>query len=257
VLKAELHTHTADDPHDAIPYSGRQLVDRAAELGYGVLAVTLHDRQYDARRLAGYARERGIVLIPGIERTIAGKHVLLLNFPEAVERATSFDEIGRLKRQSNGIVIAPHPFFPTSTCLRGALDRRADLFDAVEINAFYTRRVDFNAPAIEWARARGLPLVGNGDVHRLGQLGTTFSLIDAEPDANAIVEAIRDRRVCVETAPISTARAAAILMSMMGGDVYGAARRWARGERRSRETSVHASAPHASPMSAPTPTSNG
>ena len=257
VLKAELHTHTADDPHDAIPYSGPQLIDRAAELGYQVLAITLHDRQYDARRLAGYARERGVVLIPGVERTISGKHVLLLNFPPAADRVRSFDEVRRLKRQSNGIVVAPHPFFPTSACLRGVLNQHADLFDAVEINAFYTRRVDFNARAVQWSETHGVPLVGNGDVHRLVQLGTTYSLIDAEPEADAVIEAVRERRVRVETAPISAARAAAILGSMTIGDAYGALRRWTRDGRLARDTTAQARTPQATPMSAPTPTSNG
>ena len=34
-----------------------------------------------------------------------------------------------------------------------------------------------------------VPLVGNGDVHRLHQLGTTYSLVDAIPDADAICAA--------------------------------------------------------------------
>ena len=55
VLKVELHSHTADDPHDRIPYSAEQLIDRAAALGYDALAITLHDRQLDLARLAPYA----------------------------------------------------------------------------------------------------------------------------------------------------------------------------------------------------------
>ena len=29
MLKVELHTHTADDPRDAIPYTSAELIDRA------------------------------------------------------------------------------------------------------------------------------------------------------------------------------------------------------------------------------------
>ena len=35
MLKIDFHTHTADDPHDRIPYTTEQLIDRAAVLGYG------------------------------------------------------------------------------------------------------------------------------------------------------------------------------------------------------------------------------
>ena len=144
MLKVELHAHSADDPIDAIPHTTEQLIDRAAALGYQALAVTLHDRQLDVCRFASFAAERGLTLIPGIERTIQGKHVLLLNFSRAAEDVQSFEDLAVLKRRETGIVIAPHAFFPGSTCLRGLLDRHADLFDAVEYNAMFTPTVNFN-----------------------------------------------------------------------------------------------------------------
>ncbi len=98
MLKVELHSHTADDPHDRIPYSAEQLIDRAAALSYDGLAVTLHDRQLDVARLAPYAAKRGIVLIPGIERTVAGKHVLLLNFTREAEDVRSFADLAVAER---------------------------------------------------------------------------------------------------------------------------------------------------------------
>ena len=93
LLKVELHSHTADDPHDRIPYSAEQLIDRAASLGYDALAITLHDKQLDLAPLAPYAARRSVVLIPGIERTIRGKHVLLLNFPREAEDVGSFADL--------------------------------------------------------------------------------------------------------------------------------------------------------------------
>ncbi len=64
VIKLELHAHTDADPADRISHSARDLVDRAASLGYGALAVTLHDRYFDPAPHAAYARERGVVLLP-------------------------------------------------------------------------------------------------------------------------------------------------------------------------------------------------
>jgi hypothetical protein len=215
MLKVELHSHTSDDPVDRIPYSTPELIDRAAALGYDALAVTLHDRQLDVAPLAAYAAGRGLVLIPGIERTIEGRHVLLLNFSRAVEDVCSFDDLARLRRREGGLVVAPHPFFPAAHSLFGRLTRHADLFDAVEYNAMYTAELNFNLPAIRWARAHGKPMVGNGDVHRFIQLGTTWSLVDAEPDAAAICHAIREGRVSVETRPLSWAAAARVIAGMV------------------------------------------
>lgn len=215
MLKAELHTHTCDDPHDVIPYDAYALIDRAAELEYQVVAITLHDRQFDVTCLQEYGRRLGVAVIPGVERTICGKHVLLLNFPAAAERVTSFDELKRFKADHAGLVIAPHAFFPAPTCLGRYLERYAELFDAVEVSGFYTRHIDFNRRARRWAEAHGKPLVGNGDVHRLSQLGTTYSLIDAAPEADAICEAIRAGRVEVRTRPLSTAHVGALLASLI------------------------------------------
>ena len=117
MLKVELHTHTSDDPRDFVPHSALDLIDRAANLGYHALAITLHDRQLDVRKLATYAKERGLLLIPGIERTIRGKHVLLINFPVEVEQARSFEDVATLKDRSGGLVIAPPPFLSSTLLL--------------------------------------------------------------------------------------------------------------------------------------------
>jgi len=214
VLKVELHSHTADDPYDAIPYSTFQLIERAAALGFDALAVTLHDWQLDVSPFVGYARERGIVLIPGVERTIEGRHVLLLNFRGGVKGVRTFDDLKRLRQREPGLVIAPHPFFPSRSCLHGELARHAVLFDAVEYNGMFTERLNFNRAAERWARAHGKPMVGNGDVHRLEQLGTTYSLVSAEPDPDAICDAIRQGHVRVKARPHSVATAAKLMMDL-------------------------------------------
>jgi len=209
MIKVELHTHTADDPADLIPHTTPELIERAARFGFGALAVTLHDRQLDLSPYEEYARERGIVLIRGIERTILGKHVLLLNFPVAAERTRSFDDVATLKRDHPaGLIVAPHAFFPGTSCLGSLMHRHAALFDAVEINYFYTRDVDFNRLAVKWALRHGKPVVGNSDLHRLHQLGRTYSLVDASPDADAICASVRAGRVEVRTSPIGVAEAA-------------------------------------------------
>ena len=217
MLKVEFHTHSGDDPIDTIPYSTLDLIDRAADLGYDALAITLHETQLDLRRFEAHAAERGVVLIPGVERTIAGRHVLLLNFRRGADEVRTFADLARLKSRERGLVIAPHPFFPHSTCLGGDLERHGGLFDAVERNAMYTRAVDFNRRAERWAAAHGKPVVGNGDVHRLRQLGTTYSLVDAVPDADAICEAIAAGRVQVESRPLSCVDAGLILSAMLFG----------------------------------------
>jgi predicted metal-dependent phosphoesterase TrpH len=216
MLKVDLHTHTAEDPSDRIPYQTHELIDRAAELGFHAIAITLHNRQLDTAAYRDYAAKRGLVLIPGVERTIEGRHVLLLNYSAAgAESVDSFAALAQLRARERGLVIAPHPFFPAMCALRGALTQHADLFDAVEWNAMFTRHINFNLPAERWAHRHGKPMVGNGDVHRLEQLGTTYSLIDAKPEAGAICDAIAAGRVHVVATPHSMLTATRLMAELV------------------------------------------
>ena len=225
MIRVELHAHTADDRHDRLPHTARELIARAGALGYGALAITLHDSTLDPEPLAAFAREHGVRLLRGCERTIHEKHVLLLNYPADAARAVRhLDDLAALKAaHPDGLVIAPHPFYPIPSALgRERLDAYRPQWDAVEVNAMHVRGLDWNRQAIEWATTHGVPLVGNGDVHRLSQLGRTWSEVDVDvPEsmtdaeaAAAICGAIRAGRVRVVTAPIPHWRAALIFVQM-------------------------------------------
>lgn len=214
MLKVDLHLHTSEDPVDNIRHDAVALIDRAAALRFNALAITLHDQQFSDRRVFDYARERGIVLLRGIEKTIDGKHVLLINFPQAVEQVHSFDDVRALKGRSNGLVIAPHPFFPGGTCLRSVLDAHVDLFDAVEWSYCWTKTANFNARAGRWAHDHDKPIVGNSDLHDLRQLGRTHSWVFAEADADDICTAIRKGRLGIKTQPAPVLELAQVLGGM-------------------------------------------
>jgi predicted metal-dependent phosphoesterase TrpH len=220
MLKVELHTHTADDPLDRVPYTAFELIDRAATLEYNALAITLHERQLDVRALRPYAAERGIVLISGIERSIQGRHVLLLNFNSDAQDVQTFEDLARLRGRMPGLVVAPHPYFPSPHSLFGYLERYPDLFDAVEYNAMYTASLNFNRRGERWGEVNKKPLVGNCDVHRLQQLGSTYSLVESEPDPAAICAAIRAGRVQIRSRPLTWGEAASIASSVIVGGAF-------------------------------------
>jgi predicted metal-dependent phosphoesterase TrpH len=226
VLKVDLHAHTDEDPADHIAHSTRDLIDRAAVLGFDALAITLHDRYFDPAPHAAHAAMRRLVLLSGIERTVQGKHLLLINFPSEVSEVVTFADIRALKSRTSGLVIAPHAFYPVPSALRGYLDQEVALIDAVEVNAMFTTIINFNTAAMAWARANHKPLVGNTDLHLLEQMGTTYSLVDAAPDADAICAAIRAGRVEVRSEALSLVRAATIFARMSWGGLIG--RYWRR-----------------------------
>jgi predicted metal-dependent phosphoesterase TrpH len=208
-LKADLHLHTADDPHDRVAYTAKELISKAAEEGFEVLSITNHQRLTFNGNLSSYARERGILLIPGMETSIRKRHVLLLNPPPG-KAFSDFSSLSALRRPDS-LVIAPHPYFPNPRSLNGFLLKHLKLFDAIEYCQFYSLRVNFNHKAIAVSESHGLPLVGNSDTHFLSQLGTTYSLIYAKKDPEAIFAAIRANNVEVITRPLSPIKLGFIL----------------------------------------------
>jgi predicted metal-dependent phosphoesterase TrpH len=215
-LKADLHLHTQERDR-SITYDARGLIDRAARSGFHVLSITNHDTVTFSTDLVGYAQERGILLIPGVEATIEGKHVLLYNLDVPPEQIRTFADLRRLRRQE-WLVVAPHPFFPASIALRERLVEEIDLFEAIEFSHFYTPRIDFNRPAVRLAREAGLPLVGTSDSHFVRQLGTTYSLIEADLTVVSVLQAIRKGQIRVASRPLTFRECAGIAMAMVVGD---------------------------------------
>ncbi|UCG80957.1 MAG: PHP domain-containing protein [Desulfobacterales bacterium] len=204
-LKVDLHIHTKEDKEDRISYSAYQLIDEAELRGFDALAITNHDTLTYSPELKSYAAARGIVLIPGVEAVIRDKHVLLVNMPFENGAYNSFGDV-LMQKAGNNLVIAPHPYFPGPTSLNGHLEAMPQLFDAIEHCHFYTRWIDFNRPAIRFARKHQLPVVGTSDAHVLEQFGLTYSLVEAKKTPDAIIQAIKAGRVKPVSRPLSLAQ---------------------------------------------------
>ena len=205
-LKTELHTHTIDDPSDGkriVVHSAHQLIDKAKEQGFQVLSITNHNQLLFTSALEEYAEERGILLIPGVEATLEGKHVLLYNFLN-YDSSWSSPEIATKHKGPGQLVIAPHPFFPIQVSLGKQVSRWRDLFDAIEYNQFYLSWLNFNQRAEELAQQLNLPLVGNSDVHWIFQLGRTYSLVYADKNTGSVLNAIKQGHVRLVTKPVSS-----------------------------------------------------
>jgi predicted metal-dependent phosphoesterase TrpH len=204
-LKAELHSHCNMDPIDyrMCRYSPEQLILKAAELGYQVLAITCHNIDVWTEELSDYAQNLGITLIPGMEVTAERtRHTLVYNYHTSAENLNTLEKI-RARSREDTLVIAPHPYFPGHSCLRRLLERNLGIFDAIECSGFQISGMNFNRRALKLSTKTQKPVVGNGDVHYLWQLGRTFTWIYAEPRVDSILSAIRSGMVRFEQSNIS------------------------------------------------------
>jgi predicted metal-dependent phosphoesterase TrpH len=205
MIKADLHIHSKEDIVDAIDYSGFELIDKAAKLGFGLISITLHDHFPDYSELQRYADKKGIIFVVGVEKIISGKEVLVYNITRTdLEGLNTFEDLRRLReRNKNILVIAPHPYFKIDKCLGDDLEKNIDLFDAIEFSWFYSKSLNMNKKAVSIAEKYSKPLFASSDAHELQHFGKNYSLIDSKKDKKTLLDAIKSGKVKIHSDPIS------------------------------------------------------
>ena len=184
-IKVDLHIHTVDDPKDAIDYSAHQLLERAKQLGFSVLAITLHDAVFDRPEVFADAAEMGILLIPAAEVRLQGADTILLNVTAAeVATLRNFDDVRRLRAQrgSSMFTIAPHPFFVLGGSIGPRLLQEIDCFDGIELCHFHKGVFDLNRRATKVAAQFNKPLIATSDAHQLHAFGRHYTSIPRPPE---------------------------------------------------------------------------
>ena len=149
-----------------------------------------------------------------MEATIQGRHVLLINFAFKEFSVSTFEDLYRIKTD-NGLIIAPHPFYPSTVALRKKFIRHVELFDAAEWSHFFCRQINFNLKMEKLAKAAGIPVVGTSDAHQRMQFDTTYSMVDSEPEPEAVIQAVKQGRVKVVTRPLPLTRLLEINLKMV------------------------------------------
>ena len=202
-VKTDLHLHTAEDPFDEIDYTAAELLERAHQEGFRVLAITLHDKVFDAPEIFARAHELGILLIRAAELRIEGADAVLLNI--GVEEAAgvhTFDDLRRLRdcRRESLFVFAPHPFYRFGGSIGHRLEQYIDCFDAIEYCHFHVPLFNPNVPAIRMAARANKPLIATSDAHRLRFFGAHYSLLgltraSQPPALEDVFDALRADRI--------------------------------------------------------------
>ncbi len=186
---------------DNIKYTAFDAINRASELGFDVIAITCHRKVIFSDDIEEHAKSKNVTVIPGIEASIEGKDVLILNV-EANFDINSFEELRNYKSSHpDCLVIAPHPFHVAPVSLMGKLKKNIDIFDAVEWSYFYSKLINPN----KRVKKLQLPIIGTSDVHNLDYFDPTYCEIESKskkiPD---IIEAIKQNKVELKTKPYPT-----------------------------------------------------
>jgi predicted metal-dependent phosphoesterase TrpH len=183
-IKVDLHIHTLEDPKDVIDYSAHELLARAKALGFGVLAITLHDAVFDRAEVFADAARMGILLIPAAEVRLRGADVIALNVTaEEVAELKDFEDLRglRARRGESIFTIAPHPFYVLGASIGEKIVDLIDCFDAIELCHFHKGILNPNRRAVELARRFAKPLIATSDAHRLHDFGRHYTSIPRPP----------------------------------------------------------------------------
>src|SRR5205809_79743 len=207
-VKIDLHIHTLDDPKDAVDYSAHQLLESASVLGFGVLAITLHDAVFDRKEVFADAAAMGILLIPAAEVRLCGGDVIVLNVTaEEVAQLKNFDDLRRLRarRGSSIFIIAPHPFYVFGGSIGSRLVAEIDCFDAIEFCHFHVGLFNPNRRAKRVASRFGKPLIATSDSHRLHAFGRHYTSTRMPPVLTVVkvFAALRNGPLRLTSPPLS------------------------------------------------------
>ncbi|MHC1586575.1 MAG: CehA/McbA family metallohydrolase [Candidatus Hecatellaceae archaeon] len=193
-LKIDLHVHTIYSGDSSITLEAAIQAAKTVELDG--LALTDHD-SCQAWKHIGRLEGQGVLLIPGIEVSSAGGHILALGVMEPIPPGLPVRETVEEIWRKGGIAVAAHPLCPFKKSLGEEVLREVK-FDAIEtLNAstipfLYSSELK-RASMI--AEELGLPQVGGSDSHTPETIGKAYTIVEAdEPSVKAVLKAIKNGR---------------------------------------------------------------
>jgi predicted metal-dependent phosphoesterase TrpH len=190
-MRIDMHVHTSgsfDSLNEPLA-----VVQRALELGLDRICVTDHNELDVALRLQ---REFPGHVIAGEEvKTAERVDVIGLYLSERIPEGTPAVETCRRIRAQGGIVYVPHPFAGGKGGGGRILEQLEGLVDVVEGFNARIHAPALNRRAVEWARARDLPVGGGSDAHTLREIGRGWVELPACADEPAaLLAALRQGR---------------------------------------------------------------
>lgn len=154
------------------------------------VAVTDHNTlegYFHVRRFA--ATYADVVIVPGVEVSTVLGDVIVLGVQEKPAYWSSLESVVDFAHKRNGVLVVPHPY--RGGGIGDAAKKIPSELAAVEV-ANPDATVEENKMAETLAKTRNMPGVGGSDAHHIGQLWKAYTEIDADPNVESILKAIKN-----------------------------------------------------------------
>jgi len=183
-LKMDLHVHTcySDDATTTL----REVVAYAKKRGLDGVAITDHDTVEGAIKLA---KKSNLLIVPGVEVSTRRGHVLALNVTTPIPPKLSPIETIQRIHEFGGIAVAAHPNVVYKGGLRKQIVSSFDAIEAINSTAFPFFLSTHLSRKL--AARLNLPQTAGSDAHHASGIGLAYTLIEADPDVDEIIHAIK------------------------------------------------------------------
>lgn len=192
MICVDLHLHTRfsfdasiNPRYVADSLNAHPVIKGVAITDHNTLEGYLHVRRF----AAAYP---GVVIIPGVEVGTTLGDVIVLGVLEKPAYWASLESAIDFAKARNGVLIVPHPY-------RGGGIRDAARKIPVGLGAIEVMNPDSseeeNRLSESLAKMTNLPGVGGSDAHHVFQMWKAYTEIDADPNVDSILEAIRKGKV--------------------------------------------------------------
>jgi len=200
-LKIDLHVHTcySEDATTTL----KEVVYYAKKRGLNGVAVTDHETLRGALKLA---RKSQLIIIPGLEVETQRGHILALNITTLIPPKLSIRETVQKIHDAGGIAAIAHPAVVLKTGLGQKITSSSNI-DAVEVinsaafpfflSTYLGRRL---------AEKLNLPQTAGSDAHHALEIGTAYTLVNADSNTDDVTEAILKGMITPCGKPITWAK---------------------------------------------------
>ena len=181
-LKIDLHVHTCYSP-DAVT-TLKEVIVYSKKRGLDGVAITDHDTIAGALKL----QNSDLIVIPGIEIAPLRGHLLALSVTTPIPAKLDINETIQRIHEAGGIAVAAHP----TSFYKSAPSQQTASYDAIEVinsSAFPFQLFTYLNQKL--ATRLSLPQTAGSDAHYAPEIGAAYTVIEADPDADEIVESIK------------------------------------------------------------------
>ncbi len=201
-LRLDLHLHTTRSVDSSVRLE--DAVRRVKEHGLDGFAVTDHDIL--AEIPGDLSENSGLIVIPGMEVSADGAHVLAFQIQEPIPMKLPIPETVDLIHAQGGIAVIAHPYSVFRTWVDSSEIEGAG-FDCVEVINAHQFPFGYTLGKNRGLAERlGLPQTGGSDAHTPRTVGRAYTIFESESrDVEGVLDALRGGRTRAEGRGVSLA----------------------------------------------------